>query len=285
MYEPNAQKILNMLDAGDKVLDIGGWARPFNRANYVMDAEPYETRGYFSNPTLASIRGWYAPAQGGTQERFTKNTWIQRDICAREPFPFRDKEIDFVICSQTLEDLRDPLWVCSEMIRVSRRGYIEVPSRLAESSRGVEPNQVGWSHHRWLIEIANNHIYFTMKYHMIHSHWRFSVPARASRKMPEAARNQWLFWDTRFGYSEVTIHGLDPIAAMLEEFIARSKVYPQWLLVVDRKYRKAASLGARLTRKIGKLTQTFAERLGKRESFLGCTGTSSQANIHRSLAE
>src|SRR5947207_7389462 len=130
----------------------------------MMDAEPHATRGYY---------GAQRPAQGGDREYFTENTWIQRDICAHTPFPFRDKEIDFVICSHTLEDVRDPLWVCSEMIRIARRGYIEVPSRPAESSRGVEPNQVGWSHHRWLVEISERHISFLMKYHMIHSHWRF----------------------------------------------------------------------------------------------------------------
>lgn len=134
----------------------------------MIDAEPYETRGYFSNPDLARVRDWYAPAHGGQRELFSKDSWIQRDICDRQPFPFANKAIDFVICSQTLEDLRDPLWVCSEMIRVGKRGHIEVPSRLAESSRGVEPHQVGWSHHRWLIDIVGNHVFFTMKYHMIH---------------------------------------------------------------------------------------------------------------------
>jgi hypothetical protein len=245
MYEPNADKILKTLADDDKVLDIGGWARPFNRANYVIDAEPYETRGYFSDPDLAEVRGWYAPAQGGEQEWFSKNTWIQRDICDREPFPFGDKEIDFVVCSQTLEDLRDPLWVCSEMIRVGKCGYIEVPSRVAESSRGIEPGQVGWSHHRWLIDIVDNHIYFTMKYHKIHSHWRFSLPRSHLRKIPEQQRNEWLFWQESFRFSEVTIHGPGCIAAELEDFIRQSKVYPGWLLDIDRHYRQAMSLAGR----------------------------------------
>jgi hypothetical protein len=74
------------------------------------------------------VRGWYAPPQGGGREWFGRGTWIQRDICDREPFLFKDKEIDFVVCSQTLEDVRDPLWVCSEMIRVAKAGYIEVPA-------------------------------------------------------------------------------------------------------------------------------------------------------------
>ena len=58
------------------------------------------------------------------------------------------------ICSHTLEDLRDPLWVCAELVRVAKAGYVEVPSRAAEQSRGWEhPRIAGLSHHRWLIEI------------------------------------------------------------------------------------------------------------------------------------
>jgi hypothetical protein len=261
MWEPNAVKILSLLNDSDVVLDIGGWARPFNRANYVMDAEPYETRGYFSDPKLASVRGWYAPPQGGDREWFGRDTWIQRDLCDRAPFPFKDKEIDFVICSQTLEDLRDPLWVCSEMIRVAKRGYLEVPSRIAESSRGIEPHQVGWSHHRWLVDIAGNHVHFTMKYHMIHSHWRFSLPRRKLYSLPEEERNRWLFWDGSFGYSEVVIHSPAKIAQELEGFVRAAGAYPSWLLEADRGWRNGRYLAARV---INKVRREFTARLARK---------------------
>jgi len=42
------------------------------------------------------------------------------------------KEVDFVSCSHVLEDLRDPIRVCEEIVRVGKRGYIEVPSKTAE---------------------------------------------------------------------------------------------------------------------------------------------------------
>src|SRR6187401_3041518 len=100
MLESNAQKLLAELQPAHQVLDVGGWACPFNRAQWVLDAEPYETRGFyrtFGGP----------PSQGGDVEFFSKDTWVQRDICAREPWPFADKQFDFVICSHTLEDIRD----------------------------------------------------------------------------------------------------------------------------------------------------------------------------------
>ncbi|HVB81619.1 MAG TPA: methyltransferase domain-containing protein [Candidatus Binataceae bacterium] len=262
MLEENVDEILRRLDDKALVLDIGGWARPFNRANYVIDAEPYETRGFYSDPKKASERGWYAPAQGGTGEWFSRSTWIRRDICDKNPFPFRDKEIDFVICSHTLEDVRDPLWVCSEMIRVAKRGYIEVPSRLAESSRGMLPNQVGWTHHRWLVEIADNHVYFTMKYHMIHSHWRFSLPANKFRRLPERSVVQWLFWENSFEFSENTIHGPNQIAENLEEFIRQNDGYPEWLLQADRRWRTVLNF---VQRGSGKIRRTLRSRRGANE--------------------
>lgn len=236
MHEPNVEVILSRLNPTDLVLDIGGWARPFNRANSVLDAEPYETRGFY---------GSARPAQGGDHERFSLSSWIQRDICERTPFPFSDKQFDFVICSHVLEDIRDPLWVCSEMIRVAKRGYIEVPSRKAESSRGVEPGQVGWSHHRWLVDIVGTEVDFLMKYHMIHSRWRYSFPASFSRKLSVEQQVQWLFWEGSFHFSERTIHGVENIAADLESYVRSIRPYPAWMLAVDDVFSATGSLARR----------------------------------------
>lgn len=244
MHAAHADLILRRLRPEDAVLDIGGWARPFNRANYVLDQEPYETRGYYG-----------LPAQGGETEHFGPDTWIQRDICGREPFPFADKEIDFVLCSHVLEDIRDPLWVCSEMVRIAKAGYIEVPSRQAESSRGIEPGQVGWSHHRWLIDIAGNHVRFLMKYHKIHSHWRLSLPARSFRHLPEERQVQWLFWEDSFSWSEEVLHGVDTIEVELERFVHDTRPYPGWLLRADRVLRAASSLPRRAVAKARRMAR------------------------------
>jgi hypothetical protein len=237
MLDANVSRVLELIGPRDVVLDIGGWARPFNRANYVIDAEPYHTRGYY---------GAQMPAQGGDREQFTFDTWIQRDICEHTPFPFADKQVDFVICSHTLEDIRDPLFVCAEMLRVAKRGYIEVPSRVVESCRGVEPGQVGWSHHRWLIDIQGQDIRFLMKYHMIHTQRRFSLPRSFLRRLPEVRHVQWLFWDGSFSFHEATIHGLDNIAAELSGFVERIHPYPAWLLSLDRIGRKARGFATRV---------------------------------------
>jgi hypothetical protein len=137
MFDSSVAKIHDILalkpDA--RVLDVGGWACPFLRADWVLDAEPYETRGYYASVGLPASQGW-------GPERFNKARWIQRDICAREPWPIADKFFDFAICSQTLEDVRYPIFVCSELVRGARAGYIETPSRVAESCRDWESPRI-----------------------------------------------------------------------------------------------------------------------------------------------
>ena len=143
MLKENEIKILKNLKPIDKVLDIGGWDKPFNRANYVLDIHPFETRGFHGS-------------QGGNKEFFNKKKWIIHDVNSKYRLPFRDNQFDFVICSHILEDIRDPIWLCSEIMRIGKAGYIEVPSLKVELTKGVmDRSYAGYYHHRWLVEIKN----------------------------------------------------------------------------------------------------------------------------------
>ncbi len=252
MFQPNVDKLLGQLVPTDIVLDVGGWACPFNRAQWVLDAEKYETRGYYR--TFGGT-----PSQGGEKEWFTRDTWIQRDICGREPWPFPDRQFDFAICSHTLEDIRDPLWVCSELMRVGKRGYIEVPSRQWETCRGVEhPRLAGLSHHRWLIEIANEKIRFLQKYHLIHSERRLSFPASHLRKLAAERCVQWLWWDRTFEFEEISIHGVDNQRAELARYVQRVCPYPAWQLRLEEWINNAKKLVAKCKSRLARLGTTRA---------------------------
>jgi hypothetical protein len=170
------------LPADAVVLDVGGWAKPLARADHVIDLLPYATRGL------------YGQADG--PERFSPATWTQADIC--EPWPYADGQFDFAVCSHTLEDVRDPVFVCRELMRIARAGYVEVPSRLEEHMTGLSGPWAGWPHHHWICDIDPfaGAIDFVFKSPPIHT--------KAVRRAQLAAerRVQWLWWEGRFAARE-----------------------------------------------------------------------------------
>lgn len=147
----NLPRTCDLARTAQRVLDVGGWYRPFRLATHVMDLMPHATRRT------------QEPVDPGNEERFTASTWVIHDACVA-PWPFPDKFFDFVFCSHLLEDVRDPLTVCREMSRVARAGYVETPSRLREiyckarapRLRGLlgRRPEVGFYHHRWFVEAA-----------------------------------------------------------------------------------------------------------------------------------
>ena len=234
---PESIARIEALPADATVLDVGGWACPLVRATTVLDQMPYETRG------LYGCNG--DPAE----ERFTADTWVCHDICAREPFPFDDDAFDFVVCSHTLEDVRDPVWVAGELSRIGRAGYVEVPSRLQEQSWGVNGPYVGWSHHHWLIDVdqAAEHIDFVFKLHALHhpgpTGWAFS--ARFAEALSERERVSTLWWDGAFSARERFFEDVNALVEWLAEPVrahgARDPVAPRG----DRRARLARRLGLR----------------------------------------
>lgn len=146
-----------------------------------------------------------AHGYGDGEFRITPETYHQIDICAT-PFPFADKSFDFVICRHTLEDLRDPITVCREMNRVGRAGYIESPSRVYESTIGVE--RLWWPghyHHRWLVEVAASRIAFQFKPHNLAASPAFHFRRWPWQQMRDRYRVVSLLWEGSFEYEERVI--------------------------------------------------------------------------------
>ena len=210
MIEASLRRILDVLNPDDVVLDIGGWGRPFTRADRVMDLRPYESRGVLGH-------------DGELPERFSRETWIQRDICDREPYPFQDDEIDFVICSHTLEDVRDPLWVCQEMVRIAKAGYIEVPSRLEEQCYGIEGPWVGRAHHRWLIDVEGDAITFSHKSHVLDRRRDCHFPFGFHEQLEADELVHTLWWEGSFEFGERFFDDMADQDRYMSEFVAEAK--------------------------------------------------------------
>ena len=185
MLPSATEAILARLSDDDLVLDVGGWAAPFNRADWMLDLMPHATRG-------ALVPGGYGPGP----ERFDAERWVTRDICDREPWPFANGQFAFALCVTTLEDVRDPVWVCSELARVARAGYVEVPSLWEELAYGIQGPYLGHDHHRWICAIEDGGLVFTHKPHSIHKDWSLRVlPSWRAERMTVEDHLQGLFWE------------------------------------------------------------------------------------------
>ncbi len=92
------------------VLEVGSGGNPYPRANVLLDA--YEA----------------------TRERHWVPLKVDRPLVMGfvENLPFADKAFDFVIASHVLEHSKDPAKFLSELVRVARAGYIEVPDAFME---------------------------------------------------------------------------------------------------------------------------------------------------------
>jgi hypothetical protein len=194
MLAASRARILAELPDDALVLDVGGGSKPFARADWVIDLIPYAERNrYGEEPDPAT-------------ERFGAETWVTRDICAREPWPFADRQFDFAVCSHTLEDVRDPIYVCDELIRVARAGYIEVPSRLEEQSYGFQGPWTGWGHHRWLIDCDGDTdppaLTFVFKHHVVDGRLGDRFPPEFHAGLTPEERVHRLWWEGSFAHRE-----------------------------------------------------------------------------------
>lgn len=203
ILESNVEVLTEECRGLARVLDVGGGHRPFRLATHVIDISPYDARRDFDS------------IDPGNEQRFTEESWVVQDICLA-PWPFPDKFFDYAVASHVLEDVRDPVTVCRELVRVAKRGYIEVPSRAreifckarfarAKIALGRFP-EIGFRHHRWFCEIEDDEIRFQRKGLDSITRPEFYITrAELGRKMTEQESGICLFWDGSFAAREVIV--------------------------------------------------------------------------------
>jgi len=102
--------------------------------------------GGSANPWCDELVDYYVDVTG-TSNRLIKGDLQHPDTWAK----IRATKAKFFICTHTLEDIRDPGWVLAQAFGTFQGGFIAVPNKHQELSRGMESwKYPGWCHHRWI---------------------------------------------------------------------------------------------------------------------------------------
>lgn len=111
--------------------------------------------------TVVDLGGAGAPWTAEVADAFvdinssTERPTITGDLHSPELWDeIRRRNFRFCICSHTLEDLRDPLFVLRQIRQTFNHGYIAVPNKHVEFSHIESQSYVGYGHHRWVFTLT-----------------------------------------------------------------------------------------------------------------------------------
>ena len=148
------QQYHNVLDVGGA---MGSWADQFVTAYLDCNASEYlkgKTNAELFDGNISDPEGWI-------------------EILDRA---HNLGKFDFAICTQTLEDIRNPTYVLKMLPKVAHRGYIDVPSKYLELKYanetpdehdrelwGLDGYIMGYTGHRWIINFVDDMMEFYPK--------------------------------------------------------------------------------------------------------------------------
>lgn len=177
---------------GDKVLDIGSGNMPFPYTTHLAD--------------IALTNDNYGRA--GAPFKYQDDKPVYE--CNIEKLSFGDKEFDFIYCSHVLEHVNNPERACDELMRVGKRGYIEMPTR----GKDLFFDYAKISNHKWAVEYVHSKLVFTeytneeiegLTCNVLNQ--MFECPETQREKAFSALVylkanliNTMLLWDTKFDY-------------------------------------------------------------------------------------
>ena len=151
-----------------KILDIGCGYRPHNKASTIADAQDFSN--YYKDKKFVHIK--------------------------EKELPFKDGEFDFIIASHVIEHVNDFEFFIKEIERISSKGYIELPTRLADNL--VFENKT--DHIWWFtFDDINNQIIASKRNQLIDSFITVSM-AKIFEKIFRESLVIELTWDERIEY-------------------------------------------------------------------------------------
>ena len=151
-----------------KILDIGCGYRAHDKASTIADVQDFSS--YYKDKKFIQIK--------------------------EKKLPFEDNEFDFVIASHVIEHVNDFQFFIKEIERISSKGYIELPTRLADNL--VFENKTD---HVWwfFFDDINNELIVSEKKNLIDPFISVSM----SKTLEETFRDSLvieLYWEKKIEY-------------------------------------------------------------------------------------
>lgn len=186
-YEYQRQYIDFDIKKGEKVLDIGSGGYPFPLATHIADFYPKKTT-HRTEKLEKDSRPFF--------------------VCDIHSLPFVEKEFDFSYCSHVLEHVEDPAKACEELMRTSKRGYIETPTKTSDIMFNFLKLK---GHHKWFIIMAGNSLAF-FEYNLTERkntgiddfymdfHSKYDNPFQELMKNNRNLFNNMFLWKDKFFY-------------------------------------------------------------------------------------
>ena len=110
--------------------------------------------------------------------------------------PFKDNEFDFVIASHVIEHVEDFEYFVKELQRISRKGYIELPTRLGDNLVFENVNDHIW----WFVyDDVNNYIIASKKNQLIEPFITVSIARLFNETFRESMVLE-LLWEDKIDY-------------------------------------------------------------------------------------
>ena len=99
--------------------------------------------------------------------KFPNKKFVVHDI-NNLPLPFADNEFDFCWASHILEHVREPIRFIKEIERISKRGYIEIPTPLIDNLVSGDDRNNPHGHKWWVyVDDINEKIILRPRRHLI----------------------------------------------------------------------------------------------------------------------
>ncbi len=176
------------------VLDIGAGHNPFKGVTHLLDIDVEQGRE----------RGWSKLVIPHSASLIVGNV---------EDLPLEAGAFDYVYASHVLEHVDSPERACTELMRVSRAGYVETPSPFLEQGLGLinhEPAEA--SFHKWLVfTLGSGQLVFEPKTpnsvfefcscqdgHFMREFYQSVEFAEAQHYFRRKAKTTILYWKTSF---------------------------------------------------------------------------------------